>query len=75
MVSGTAGDDRRPCSGPVRSSQSRAVGRATCAGVQALQLAADCTHDESTPQPAPHLEGLVMRRYQEALLAVLLLET
>jgi hypothetical protein len=40
--------------------------------VPALQLAAGCTHDEPTPQPAPHLEGLVIRRYQEALLTVLL---
>ncbi len=49
---------------PGRSAQSRAVGRATCAGVPALQLAAGCTHDEPTPQPASRFEGLVMRRYQ-----------
>jgi hypothetical protein len=43
--------------------------------VPALQLAAGRTHDEPTPQPAPHLERLVMLRYQEALLAVLLVGT
>jgi len=48
------------------------VGRATRSGVPALQLAAGCTHDEPTPQPTPYLKGLVIRRYQEALLAVLL---
>ncbi len=75
VVSGTAGDDRRPRPGPVRSTQSRAVGRTARAGVPALQLAAGRTHDEPTPQPTPHLKGLVMRRYQEVLLAVLLVGT
>ena len=42
------------------------MGRKARAGVPALQLAAGCTYDEPTPQPAPHLKGLVMRRHQEA---------
>jgi len=42
------------------------VGRATRAGVPALQLRAGRTYDEPTPQPTPHLKGLVMRRHQEA---------
>ena len=66
VVSGTTSDPGRPRTTPVRSPESRAVGRKARAGVPALQLAAGCTHDEPTPQPTPHLEGLVILRHQEA---------
>jgi len=68
VVSGTTSDPGRPRAGPGRSPESRTLGRATRAGVPALQLAAGRTYDEPTPQPTPHLEGLVIRRYQEAAL-------
>jgi hypothetical protein len=36
-----------------------------------LQLGTGGTHDEPTTRPAAHLEGLVMRRHQEAAAVVL----
>ena len=42
------------------------MGRAPGTGVPALQLQTGRTDDEQAPQPAEDLEGLVMRRHQEA---------